>query len=207
MFRKKDTDGPIRKPFYRQWWFALLALVVIIAMTYDDDKVSKQPVQNAPNQTTQQQPAASNKTQEQKSATNNAAQEQKPAASAPESTTSQYKVGDVGINGVVMTESLIQYLSEAEKNPINTKGEAENITKGVYTDVTDKSGTMMPEKEMMVKLYQAQIYYNKNNNSTYSTLNGLLIEEFGGRINKTRGASGAAERMNNLKIIYDSIKK
>jgi hypothetical protein len=198
MFRKKDTNETVRKPFYRQWWFALLALIVIIAMTYDFDNVSKQPAQ---------QPAADNKTQEQKSATNNAAQEQKPAASNPANTTSQYKVGDVGLNGVVMTEALIQYLSEAEKNPINTKGEAESITKGVYTDVTNKSGTMMPEKEMMVKLYQAQIYYNKNNNSTYSSLNGLLIEEFGGRINKTRTASGAAERMNNIKAIYDSIKK
>jgi hypothetical protein len=198
MFRKKDTNETVRKPFYRQWWFYLLALVIIIAMTYDDDNVSKQPVQ---------QPAANNKTQEQKSATNNVAQEQKPAASNPGSTTSQYKVGDVGLNGVVMTESLIQYLSEAEKNPINTKDEAESITKGVYTDVTNKSGAMLPEKEMMVKLYQAQIYYNKNNNSTYSSLNGLLIEEFGGRINKTRAASGAAERMNNIKAIYDSIKK
>lgn len=123
-----------------------------------------------------------------------------------ESIVSKYKVGEPGLNGVVMTKSLIEYLSEAEKDPVKTKNEAESITKEIYNDVTNQDGTIMPEKEMMVKLYRAQLYYNKNNNSEYSSLNGLLIEEFGGRINKTRGAAGAAERMNNIKTIYNLIK-
>jgi hypothetical protein len=36
----------------------------------------------------------------------------------------------------------------------------------------------MPEEEMMTKLYKAQIYYDKNMNSQYSSLNSLLIVEF-----------------------------
>jgi hypothetical protein len=118
---------------------------------------------------------------------------------------SEYKVGDTGLHGVIMTESLIQYLSEAEKHPVKTKDEAENLTKAVYNDITDKDGTIMPEKEMMTKLYQAQVYYDKNMNSEYSSVNGLLIEEFGGRINKTRGVSGAAQRMNGITTMYEMV--
>lgn len=118
----------------------------------------------------------------------------------------EYKVGEPGLQGVVMTESLNAYLAEAEKNPVKSKDKAESITKEVYRDVTDKDGKMMPEKEMMVKLYQAQIYYNENGNSEYAGVNGLLIEEFGGRINKTKGVQGASERMNNIKTMYDLVQ-
>jgi hypothetical protein len=176
MFKKKGISNKIKKLTNNKCCCVLLVSVIIIATATGCGKSSKQPVQNTPKQTTQK----------------------------PQSAT-KYKVGEVGPCGVVMTESLIQYLSEAEKNPIKTKSEAENITKEVYTDVTNQDGKTMAEKDMMTKLYQAQIYYDKNMNSQYSSLNSLLIEEFGGRINKTRGVSGAAERMNNIRNMYKMI--
>lgn len=195
MSRNKEIyDEKVKKPFFKRWWFVVLllvlVLVLIVSLANGNDNSSKLPVQDTPKQPTEEKQPATSKTEKD-----------------TESIASQYKVGEVGINGVVMTESLIQYLSEAEKNPIKSKDEAESITKEIYNDVTNQDGITMAEKEMMVKLYRAQIYYNENGNSEYSTVNGLLIEEFGGRINKTRGASGAAGRMNNIKTVYNSIKK
>ncbi|MCX8130699.1 MAG: hypothetical protein N3I35_11445 [Clostridia bacterium] len=194
--KNKGQKHKLLKAFSGGFACFVLMLVMVGYGTPPQNNVQAQKKQQTTTQ--KQKTSEENKSPEQSGQAQNGGEKESSIAS-------EYKIGDTGLQGVVMTESLIKYLSEAEKNPVKTKDKAENITKNIYKDVTDNDGSNMPEKEMMTKLYQAQIYYNENMNSEYSSVNGLLIEEFGGRINKSRGVPGAAQRMNNITAMYEMV--